>query len=154
MPIKNIRDFVQPFVKKAALMGLSANETLRILRSLGLGYRRSVFLADFRMYKKIPLLRNRLKYVPRKYRPSKDLFLQPKRWMSRRFAFTTEFRILKPETGEIFKMYSRVATDRWLTRGQAERRALRQIKSAIDRSKYEIVDYVLVEAWHKEGEPW
>ena len=149
-----IRAFAQSFVKKAALEGLSANTSLGILRKVGLGYRRTDFLADFRLYKKIPKLSDALKHIRKSYRPSKGMFLQPKKWMSRKYAFTTKFKVFKPETGETFNISSRVSSDRILTRGGAERKAIQQVKEAFDRSKFEITGYSLSEAWHRAGTGW
>ena len=149
-----VRAFAQAFVKKAAIEGLSANATLDILRKVGLGYRRTDFLADFRLYKKIPKLSDTLKHIRKSYRPSKNMFLQPKKWMSRKYAFVTKFRVFKPETGETFTISSRVSSDRILTRGSAERKAIQQVKEAFDRSKFEITSYYLSEAWHRAGSSW
>ena len=149
-----LRGFAQVFVKAAAKKGLGANKTLSLLKSKGLGYRRATFLSDYRMYAKIPTLSNRIKYVRRRYRLTKELFLEPKKFMTRRFAFVTEFNILKPDTGETFKMKSRVSTDKWMTRGQAENAALHQVKSALDRSNYKMVGGTLLEAYHSSDENW
>lgn len=152
--MKGLRGFAQVFVKAAAEKGLGANKTLELLKSKGLGYRRTTFLSDYRMFAKIPTLSDRIKYVRRQYRLSKSLFLEPKKFMTRRFAFVTEFNVLNPDTGETFKMKSRVSTERWLTRGQAENTALQQVKSALDRSNYKVIGATLKEAYHQSDENW
>jgi len=46
----SVRGMAQPFLEHFASLGLSANEALRRLREMGLGYRRTDFLDDYRKY--------------------------------------------------------------------------------------------------------
>ena len=142
------------FVKKAALEGLGANATLKILREMGLGYRRQDFLRDYRMFAQLPKKANVIKYVNRKYRLTKSLFVEPKGFMSRRFAFVSKIKVYNPQKKTTFILHNRVASMKNLTRGQAEQASLNAVSRSLASSNLEIKDITLAEAYHQPGEPW
>jgi hypothetical protein len=154
MALGLIRGLAQPFVKELAIKGFSANEALRILQSVGLGYRRADFLLDYRTYLRIPGLSEVLKFIPKSYRVSKEHFIEPKTHMARKYAYEVKFKILKPETGETFDFYNRVSSDSNLPRGKIEEEATKVISSAMDRSKFIIEGGYLFAAYHNPEEEW
>lgn len=142
------------FVKKAAMEGLGANRTLSLLKEMGLGYRRQTFLADYRKFAELPKKANVIKYVNRKYRLSKSLFVEPRGFMSRRFAFISKIKVYDPQRKSSFTIPNRVASMKNLTRGQAEQESLNAIGSSLAASNFEIQGVTLTEAYHQPGQPW
>ena len=91
-----VRGLAQTFLKGAASRGLSANATLAMLRDAGLGYRRTEFLSDFRVYHQLPDVTNRLKFTPKAYVPGKDLYKDTEGIQLSRYMYQVDIEIKKP----------------------------------------------------------
>jgi len=148
------RLLAQRFMKSAIRRGLSANKTLKLLRDAGLGYRRTIFLADFRSYLDIPAKTNLLRYVPRLYRPSKKLFTEPNVLQRHRYKYTVEIKVFKPKTGTSFTMHTNVVSDDALSRGEVEDIAFNNVLPSVEGSNFEIEGGFLSEAYHRKGDTW
>ncbi len=120
MALGFLRGLAQPFVKSMAIKGMGANWSLNVLKAAGLGYRRIDFLLDYRTYVKIPGIANKLKFIRKSYRPSKDQFLKPVGFQAREFSYVVKYKRTDPKTGKETDYFNRVSSAKELTRGQIE----------------------------------
>ena len=149
-----IRGLAQSFIRSSAYRGLSANETLDALKSSGLGYRRTNFLADYRVYSSALEKSDRIKYVRKDYRPTKDLYTETFGIQRTRYRYQVDIDVKVRATGDTFVMSTNVSSDSQLSVGEAEAEALRSVSIDLDRSKFDITGYHPAAAFHKSGETW
>lgn len=153
MPL-NLRFAAEQVIRKAVTEGLSANATQKVLRDLGLSYRRTDFLEDFRRIADIPAKTDKLKFVRRDFRPSKSLFTEQTMFQRNRFRYVVSVDVYKPDTGETFSMFTSLAGSIYYTRGEVEEIALSKVSPSIEGSNYIIQRAILSEAFHRKGDIW
>ena len=150
MALGFLRGLAQPFVKSMAIKGMGANWSLNVLKAAGLSYRRMDFLLDYRTYAKIPDIANKLKFIRKSYRPSKDLFLKPRGFQAREFSYVVKYDRIDPTTGEKTDYFNRLSSAKELTRGQIEEGSA----FVVEKGKYDPnVDTgtaTLFSAWHTD----
>ena len=70
MPVLAMRGLARRFIPDMLKLGWTATKGLDFLRSEGVGYRRTDFLADWRDFSGRERKRDPLKAIPKKYRPT------------------------------------------------------------------------------------
>lgn len=142
------------FARSAIKQGISANNALTMAIKAGRGARRTDFLVVFRQVAGIPIKFDRLKFVPKKFRPSPALFTEPHTFMKHRFRFTTRLRIFDPKQNRTFEVYNNVTSDDYLTVGKVEQESVLRLDPAMEASEYIIESVQLIEAYHREFDPY
>ena len=110
----------EKYIKGAAIRGLGANKTLEALKGLGLGIKRAEGLRMYRGFAKIPEQQDRMKYVNKSARFSRDMYTVESRFMTRRYRYTMKFETYDKRTGEISEQATSVISDRPMTPGEIE----------------------------------
>jgi len=149
-----IRGLAQSVIRSSASSGLSANDTLDALKAAGLGYRRTNFLADYRMYTSALVKKDRIKYVRKDYRPSAELFTETYGIQRTKYRYQIDVDVFNKTTGEPFVMSTNVSSDVQLTIGEAEAEAMLGVSSSLDASKFDITGYHLAGAFHRADTLW
>lgn len=149
-----IRGLAQSFMRSAVASGWGANRTLETLREMGYGYRRTEFLADYRMYTGAHERRELFKFIRKGYYPSLDLYTETTGIQRTAFRYQVDVDVLKPQTGDRFTLSTNIASDRQMSMAEIEREALKGVGPSMDRSEFSITGYKTVGAYHKAGEMW
>jgi hypothetical protein len=119
MPLSNFDLYQRDiYIKSNAEAGVSANETLRQLQSLGLGMQRQAFLNTYRNYSEIPKKAEAVKYTPTKYLIPDELYTPAEGFISTNYRYTIKYDTVNPTTGESFTRYTRISSDTPLTANQ------------------------------------
>ena len=142
------------YIQRAVREGMSANETLRQLREVGLSYRRTDFLADYRRAAQIPVKADRLKYVPKKYRPGDALYIEQPGFMAREYRYTVKLTVRNTVTGEVRDIYNRMASDTELSIARMIEIAQEVSKGSLEESNVIIERALPVMAERRAAEPW
>lgn len=114
-----------------AQQGYSANKALEALRELGLGYRRTDFLADWRIITAAAEKSEKLKYVPRHAVISDRLYVPAQTSYPEKY-MTTVRVVFTDQWGFTHERYVTVRHDTLLTRAEIEKRALDMIIGSAD----------------------
>lgn len=94
------RALAQPFLIRMVREGLSANEALEKLREMGLGYRRTVFLEDWREVAGVDKKKDFLKNIPRKYAFTDASTVEKEWYMRRKYSVVFKVTGTDLQTGE------------------------------------------------------
>ncbi len=120
----NIAATAERFIIKSIRQGLSANETLTMLRGAGLGYRRQDFLTDYSRLAQLPRKSDVLKNINLYSRPSPRTMVQGGDWMLRQYRYVTKITMLIPSSGDTVTMYKTLSSDDLMNRNDIEQSAL------------------------------
>lgn len=112
----SVRAIAQSTVQRGAREGLSAARIFDALRSAGISYRRTDFLADVRFYTQRERRSDAISSVRRDRLPSEAIMSPARRHQSERYLYTVEVRTADDEE----PVYRSIATSRRITRGEAE----------------------------------
>ena len=140
----------QVFVRSFAKAGISKYRTWTHLRRWGLSYGKKAIYEDYDFFKSLFRKAERIKYVPKKYRPTLRLFTKAKRMMTRKYKYGVRVNLFDYRTNEVRTEMRYVSTDRLITRGYAEREALKSVQLGEKAGYYDIESYVLEELWQAE----
>jgi hypothetical protein len=152
--VQNIIAQVLPWLKRAAAEGVSANRALTMLRERGLGIRRQRFLSIYRELRGVEAKRDRLKYVPHKYAPSRELYVTlPREGMKTRYGYTVRYDVIDPE-GRISSKYFSVRSERQLTVRESLETVANKVKPREEKYENKFLRAVIEQAFHREGEMW
>lgn len=133
-----VRSLLPAFIER----GWGANQTLRLLRDVGLGYRRQDFLADFRAAKG-ERERSNLRNLNFDARPNVQRL--PERYMGAPDRYSFIFRLdLVSYTGERERQYFTLHTDSVRTRQDYEDDALNYALSAYIPEAYMDINIMLI----------
>jgi len=144
----------EQFIKSSALKQLGANRTIEALKGLGLGIQRKAGLAAYRAYGQIPEKAERMKYVRKGYRFSRDMYTVETRFMTRRYRYTVEYDVRIKETGEIKKCYRSVINDKPMIPREIERQADIAMSEWYQDLPGDIVGSRPYSAEHRKGDAW
>lgn len=100
--------------------GYSANQTLRTLQDLGVGYRRTDFLADWREVAGKEAQKDVYKYLRKDLKPSVTSLVSTSESLSGEYAYFFKVKGIDRMTGESVEKDWRVSTDSLITREEAE----------------------------------
>lgn len=146
------RALAQAFLRSAAEQGLSITDAIKAMDAGGVQtYRRTDMLKDYREFAGIPDRADRLKYVPKSYYPSRELYTTTSGYQHTKFRYQLDIDVYKPLTGETFTMSTNIASDQPLTVSQLESAGIESVKGGIDRSEFDIVGYRPFAAFAQEG---
>lgn len=122
----------------------SFNQAYREAKDLGIRYARKEMIKDFHEVLGIPYKSDRLKHVPKKYYPPKDL-IQPSSFaMKSRYHYRYKLEFYDKLTGRTFTEYRSIATNSLLTLRQAEQLLYQRVIDPInDRYPYKVIRYQL-----------
>lgn len=126
--------------------GISANEALRRLRDLGLGYRRQDFLRDYREGLGRFNQESNIKFVRKDAIPSDSVFLPVYHGLPDKYGYKVRWTHFDNERGEYVSGYAWYFTDFKGTRGEIEDRIGQYFNS---RGNYNAKDLsISLEAGH------
>ncbi len=132
------RLYLEGFIKQ----GLGANATLRALREMGLGYRRSEFLRDYRLAKGIFEKKPAWKHIPKEKHPSENLFEYRPFRHGKKYTYIVQIEGQNIATGRYETGHATIISNRILTPSELEAMAPIAVgKSGSDR--YENISEVL-----------
>lgn len=158
MAIASIRGMAQSFIRSAVSAGIKSQATWDALApqfraTYGQFYRRTDFLADYRTWAGVEILRPALQAVRLDYKPSKGLFSETMPYLTRRFKYDVDVTVRIK--GREFTMTTSVSTNDWLTPGAMRNSAVEAIKSGVEpESEPEILKAVQTAAYHRPEELW
>jgi len=136
-----IRGMAQPYLQKFISMGLSANETIRRLREVGLGYRRTDMLADIRMYRGVEKAKDVGKYIRKDRFPTESTMVKTVLNQKRKYNSFIHYKYLDLETQEVKTKAFFVAHDEPLTVGSIEQAAGKFISENADEYGARPIEY-------------
>jgi len=147
----------QSFIRASISAGLGGgqayNVALTSAKDLGLHvYRKTDFLADYRSWANVETLRNPLQAVRLDYKPSKNLFSEAQRVLTRRFKYDVDVKAIDMKTGRTFTMPTSVSSMDWLTPNQMRTEAIDAIKES--QESIEIIGALQTAVFHQPGETW
>jgi len=125
MAISTIRGLSRRFIPEMLKAGMSATAGLKLLRSEGMGYRRTDFLADFRDFTGVAMKRDPLRAIPKKYRPTEATIQRVEYKQTRKFYYNYKLEGYDIITQEQTETFITVASDNIMTMEEAEAEAER-----------------------------
>lgn len=127
--------------------GLSANKALEELKSMGLGYRRTDFLADFRAGNVDYKQETAIRYVSPENYPSERI-LEPKYFgVPDKYSLKFEYSGVDPNTGETFEGYAFYHRNSLDTRANLENEMYDYLSSESDKYPFEIESVEIKEGY-------
>jgi len=116
----SVRGMAQPFLEHFASLGLSANEALRRLREMGLGYRRTDFLDDYRKYLGKEKAKDVAKYIRKDRYPTEAVMFPSVIRQKDKYQSLISYTYKDLQTGEIRHRNFYIGHDTPLTVGTIE----------------------------------
>jgi len=120
-----MRGLARQFIPEMLRAGMSATAGLNLLRSEGMGYRRTDFLSDFRDFAGIAMKRDPLRAIPKKYRPTEATIQRVDFQQTKKFYYNYKIEGYNIITQEETETAITVASDDILTMEEAEAEAER-----------------------------
>jgi len=125
-----------------------------LLREHGLGIRRQRFLELYRDLRGIEKKRETIKYVPRKYAPSRNLFVElPEEAMKSRYRYVLRYDVMDKE-GNITSRYFSVRTNRYMSVGEMQDIVGSKVKDYERKYENKLIRMLVEQAFHRKGEMW
>jgi len=125
MAISKMRGLSRRFIPEMLKAGMSATAGLKLLRSEGMGYRKTDFLADFRDFSGLAMKRDPLRAIPKKYRPTEATIQRTDIKQTKKFYYNYKVEGIDLYTGKPADDWITVASDNILTMEEAEAEAER-----------------------------
>jgi len=125
MPISSMRGLARQFIPEMLRAGMSATAGLNLLRSEGMGYRRTDFLSDFRDFAGVAMKRDPLRAIPKKYRPTEATIQRVDFQQTKKFYYNYKVEGYNIITQQDTESWITVASDDILTMDEAEAEAER-----------------------------
>lgn len=100
--------------------GLSANKSLKLLRSAGLGYRRQDFLRDFKEWRRLGELKETFKYIPKSRKPTMGTITKTEESLTKEYSYIFDIKGKDSLTGRDKIIHWRHSTDDLVTLSEAE----------------------------------
>lgn len=136
-----VRATAQPFLEAFAAQGLSANEALRRLREMGLGYRRQDFLNDYRTYTGKEKAKDVAKYIRKDRYPTEAVMTPDVRNLKNKYQSLIVYEYQDLRTGEIKTKNFYIGHDSTLMVGTIEQIAGNLITDNLDTYNAELISY-------------
>lgn len=136
-----VRAMAQPFLEAFAAQGLSANEALRRLREMGLGYRRQDFLNDYRTYTGREKAKDVAKYIRKDRYPTEAVMFPDVRNLKNKYQSLIVYEYQDLTTGEIKTKNFYIGHDRPLMVGTIEEIAGKLITDNLDTYNARLISY-------------
>jgi hypothetical protein len=115
-----IRAQAQPIMEGLAARGVSANEALKTLREMGLGYRRTDFLADYRTYTGREKAKDVAKYIRKDRYPTAATMVADVRNLKDKYQAHVTYTYFDKTTGEEKRDYVYIGSENLMTPGEVE----------------------------------
>ena len=125
MALSIMRGLSRRFIPEMLKAGMSATAGLNLLRSEGMGYRKTDFLKDFRDFSGLAMKCDPLRAIPKKYRPTEATIQRVDIKQTRKFYYDYKLEGYDIITQEKTESWITVATDNILTMEEAEAEAER-----------------------------
>ena len=120
-----MRGLARQFIPEMLRAGMSATAGLNLLRSEGMGYRRTDFLSDFRDFAGVAMKRDPLRAIPKKYRPTEATIQRVDFQQTKKFYYNYKVEGYNIITQQDTESWITVASDDILTMDEAEAEAER-----------------------------
>jgi len=141
-------------IRAWAVAGKGASKTLEHLKTLGLGIRRTVGLAQYREYTKIPARADVIKYVPKKLMIGQGQYTEAFGVMTRRYRYTVASEFYDKKTGTLKTYFTSMISDRPLSVGEIERMGDDVLKGLAGMYDATITKQWISSAEHRKGDAW
>jgi len=125
MAISTIRGLSRRFIPEMLKAGMTATAGLSLLRSEGMGYRKTDFLADFRDFSGLAMKRDPLRAIPKKFRPTEATIQRVDIKQTKKFYYNYKVEGYNIISKEQTESWITVASDDILTMEEAEAEAER-----------------------------
>lgn len=134
MAVMAMRGLARRFIPEMLQMGMTTTAGLNLLRSEGMGYRRTDFLSDWREAAGTERKRDPLRAIPKSYRPTESTIQRTDYEQVHKFNYDYKIEGYDIITGEDTETFITVASDDILTMAEAEAEAER----LVDKYKLDI----------------
>lgn len=148
---KWMRDLV---IKSWAIAGRGAGKTIAHLKTLGLGIRRTVGLARYREYAKIPARADVIKYIPKKLMIGRAQYTEAYGVMTRRYRYTVASEFYDKKTGKLTTRFTSMISNRPLSVGEVERTGADVMRGLAGMYDATVTKSWIESAEHREGDAW
>jgi len=125
MAVVSMRGLARRFIPEMLRLGMSTNAGLNLLRSEGMGYRRTDFLSDWREAAGTERKRDPLRSIPKKYRPTEATIQRTDFEQVKKFNYNYKITGYDPILEKDIEDFITVASDDILTMEEAEEEAQR-----------------------------
>jgi len=125
MALSTMRGLSRRFIPEMLKAGMSATAGLKLLRSEGMGYRRTDFLKDFRDFSGLAMKRDPLRAISKKYRPTEATIQRVDLKQKKKFYYNYKIEGVNLYTNKMEETWITVASDDILTMEEAEAEAER-----------------------------
>jgi len=123
MAIVSMRGLARRFIPEMLQLGMSTSAGLNLLRSEGMGYRRTDFLSDWREAAGTERKRDPLRAIPKKYRPTEATIQRTDYKQIHKFNYNYKIKGYDPVLEKDVEEFMTVASDDILTMEEAEEAA-------------------------------
>jgi len=125
MAVLAMRGLARRFIPEMLRLGMTTTAGLDLLRSEGMGYRRTEFLSDWREAAGIERKRDPLRAIPKKYRPTESTIQRTDYEQRAKFNYNYKIEGYDIITGSDTETFITVASDDIMTMEEAEAEAER-----------------------------
>lgn len=115
-----MRGLARRFIPEMLRLGMTATAGLNLLRSEGMGYRRTDFLSDFREFAGTERKRDPLRAIPKKYRPTEATIQRTEFRQISKFNYNYKLTGYDPVLDQEVEELLTVASDDILTMEEAD----------------------------------
>lgn len=123
------RSLIRSALPKLFLQGYTANRALAYMKTqIGQGYRRQLFLADWREISGVEKVKESFRYIPKKYRLSFGLTVPRAGKMSTNYQYLFRVKGIDAKTFEEVYVWTSMLDDVRMSPAEAEAIMLRQIQ--------------------------
>jgi len=123
MPVINYRGLARRFIPEMLRLGMTTTAGLSLLRSEGMGYRRTDFLSDWREFGGLERKRDPLRAIPKKLRPTEATIERTEYEQKKKFNYDYKIKGYDVITGEDIETWVTVASDDLISMAEAEAKA-------------------------------
>jgi len=141
-------------IRAWAVAGKGAGKTIAHLKTLGLPIRRTIGLAKYREYAKIPARANVIKYTPKKHLIGRGQYTEAVGVMTRRYRYTAAVEVYCPKTGETRTYYTSMISNYPLSVGGVERTGADVLHGLAGMYDCVVIREWIDKAEHREGDAW
>lgn len=125
MPVLAMRGLARRFIPEMLRLGMTTTAGLSLLRTEGMGYRRTDFLSDWREFSGLARKRDPLRAIPKKYRPTEATIERTDFEQIKKFNYNYKIEGYDVITQKDTESWITVASDTIMTMEEAEAEAER-----------------------------
>jgi hypothetical protein len=148
----DIRLQAKEYIERAVREGVSANKTLDILKSYGLGYQRKEFLANYAQAAGRPQKVVGNANIPDKFVPPDRTIEKRDEILKTQYVYNFKVRMKDTDTGEALKWRFSIGSDDKITLGDAKAKLLEALEARSDYYHKEVGSLSYEDTWERKEE--